>query len=187
LKRQVLACAVMHADETPVAMLAPGKGKTHRAYLWAYAAGAFEPLRAVVYDFTISRAGEHVRAFLKDGDGWVGKGKLVCDGCSYYDALWASGMTECGCMAHARRYFFELAKDGKSPVAATALEFIGQLYGIERDVKAMPSEQDSTNASNVHGRSPRRCTPGLSPSAPRSSTAARPPKPSTTPLSVGRR
>lgn len=30
-------------------MLAPGTGKTHRAYLWAYAAGAFEPVRAVVY------------------------------------------------------------------------------------------------------------------------------------------
>ena len=32
------SCQVLHADETPVAMLAPGKGKTHRAYLWAYAA-----------------------------------------------------------------------------------------------------------------------------------------------------
>jgi transposase len=32
----LLARQVLHADETPVAMLAPGKGKTHRAYLWAY-------------------------------------------------------------------------------------------------------------------------------------------------------
>jgi hypothetical protein len=44
-------------------------------------------------------------------------------------------------MAHARRYFFELAKDGKSPVAATALKFVGQPYGIEREVRTMPSEQ----------------------------------------------
>ena len=42
-QRLALACAVVHADETRVAMLAPGKGKTHRAYLWAYAVGAFEP------------------------------------------------------------------------------------------------------------------------------------------------
>ena len=38
LKAQLLQCQVLHADETPVAMLAPGKGKTHRAYLWAYTA-----------------------------------------------------------------------------------------------------------------------------------------------------
>ncbi len=69
LKAHVLSCAVVHADETPVAMLAPGHGKTHRAYLWAYAAGAFEPLRAVVYDFTETRAGEHARAFLGDWRG----------------------------------------------------------------------------------------------------------------------
>jgi transposase len=131
----------MHAYKTQVAMLAPGKGKTNRAYLWAYAAEAFEPLLAVVYGFTISRAGEHARAFLKNEDGLAWQGKLVCDGYAGYDALWAGGVTECGCMAHARRYFFELAKDGKSPVAATALELIGQLYGVERSVKNLTSEQ----------------------------------------------
>lgn len=136
LKRHVLGCAVVHADETPVAMLAPGKGKTHRAYLWAYAAGAFEPLRAVVYDFTISRAGEHARAFLGD---W--KGSLVCDDYGGYKALWERGVTEAGCMAHARRYFVDLVKTEKSTLAATAVEFIGQLYGIEREVKGMAPEQ----------------------------------------------
>ena len=136
LKRHVLACAVVHADETPVAMLAPGKGKTHRAYLWAYAAGAFEPLRAVVYDFTISRAGEHARTFLGD---W--KGSLVCDDYGGYKALWERGIVEVGCMAHARRYFVDLVKTGKSTIAASAVEFIGQLYGIERDVKDMTPEQ----------------------------------------------
>ena len=38
LKTKLLQCQVLHADETPVAMLAPGKGKTDRAYLWAYTA-----------------------------------------------------------------------------------------------------------------------------------------------------
>lgn len=41
----------LHADETPVQMLSPGKGKTHRAYLWAYTSTQFSDLRAVVYDF----------------------------------------------------------------------------------------------------------------------------------------
>ena len=64
LKSAMFQSAVLHADETPVAMLKPGNKKTHRAYLWAYAPGTFEDLKAVVYDFCESRAGEHARAFL---------------------------------------------------------------------------------------------------------------------------
>jgi transposase len=64
LKEHLLRCQVLHADETPVAMLDPGGGKTHRAYLWAYTAAASEPLKAVVYDFTRTRAGENARVFL---------------------------------------------------------------------------------------------------------------------------
>lgn len=137
LKRHVLACRVVHADETPVAMLAPGSGKTHRAYLWAYAAGMFEPLRAVVYDFQASRSGEHARSFLGN---W--SGSLVCDDFSGYKASFASGsVVEVGCMAHARRKFFDLHKANKSALAQTALEFIGQLYGIEREAKDKPPDE----------------------------------------------
>ena len=136
LKAHVLGCPVVHADETPVAMLAPGKGKTHRAYLWAYASGAFEPLRAVIYDFTESRSGEHARAFLGT---W--RGSLVCDDYSAYKASFALGVTEVGCMAHARRRFVELYETNKSTMAATAIEFIGELYGVEREVKGMSAQQ----------------------------------------------
>jgi transposase len=141
LKAHLLGCAVVHADETPVAMLAPGSGKTHRAYLWAYAAGAFEELRAVVYDFTASRSGEHARDFLGTGTDKAWRGSLVCDDFSGYKALFAQGVTEVGCMAHARRKFVELHVANKSDIAATAIEFIGQLYGIEREVKNLPPEQ----------------------------------------------
>lgn len=136
LKTHILACPVVHADETPVAMLSPGSGKTQRAYLWAYAAGAFEPLRAVVYDFTESRAGEHARAFLGQ---W--RGTLVCDDYSGYKASFALGVTEVGCMAHARRKFIELHEANKSTIAATAIELIGKLYGIEREVKLLSPPQ----------------------------------------------
>jgi hypothetical protein len=57
LKAALLERSVLHADETPVAMLVPGKGKTHRAYIWSYSSTAFDSLRAVVYDFADSRAG----------------------------------------------------------------------------------------------------------------------------------
>jgi len=125
LKAHVLSCAVVHADETPVAMLAPGNGKTHRAYLWAYAAGAFESLRAVVYDFTETRAGEHARAFLGD---W--RGSLVCDDYTGYKASFALGVTEAarGQQEHHRRHGHRLHRtalwhrtrdQGACPRAAT--------------------------------------------------------------------
>jgi len=74
LKAEMLTYPVLHADETPVAMLDPGAGKTHRAYLWSYSIGAFEPVKAVIYDFADSRAGKHAREFLGN---W--RGTLVCD------------------------------------------------------------------------------------------------------------
>ena len=73
LKTEILSHPVIHADETPVQMLKPGNKKTHRAYLWAYAPGALEDLKAVVLDFCESRAGEHARTFLGQ---W--RGSLVC-------------------------------------------------------------------------------------------------------------
>lgn len=49
LRETILQRNVLHADETPVTMLRPDTGrKTHRAYLWAYAPGAFDDLNAVV-------------------------------------------------------------------------------------------------------------------------------------------
>ncbi len=64
LREAVLAQQVVHADETPVQMLAPGEKKTHRAYVWAYCTTPCSALKAVVYDFSPSRAGEHARNFL---------------------------------------------------------------------------------------------------------------------------
>ena len=136
LKAAILSHRVLHADETPVAMLSPGNKKTHRATLWAYAPGAFEDLKAVVYDFTDSRAGEHARAFLGQ---W--RGSLVCDDYAGYKAGFAQGIDEAGCMAHARRKFFELVTSGKSQVAEQALASIGQLYEIEREVRELDAEQ----------------------------------------------
>ncbi len=101
LKGEILSHAVLHADETPVAMLKPGNKKTHRAYLWAYAPGAFEALKAVVYDFCESRAGEHARTFLGD---W--KGALVCDDFAGYKQSFTLGILEAGCLAHSRRKLY---------------------------------------------------------------------------------
>ena len=136
LKAQILSCSVLHADETPVQMLQPGKGATHRAYLWAYAPGAFEDMKAVVYDFCESRAGEHARNFLGD---W--RGALVCDDFAGYKAGFANGITEAGCLAHARRKFFDLHAANKSQLAGFALEQFAKVYDIEREVKELNADQ----------------------------------------------
>jgi hypothetical protein len=136
LKGEMLRHSVLHADETPVQMLKPGNGKTHRAYLWAYAPGAFEDFKAVVYDFCESRAGENARSFLGD---W--RGSLVCDDFAGYKAGFAHGVTEAGCLAHARRKFFDLHASSKSRVAESTLQQIGMVYEIERQVQNLTPEE----------------------------------------------
>lgn len=135
LRETVLAQGVIHADETPVQMLAPGEKKAHRAYVWAYCSTPFSTLKAVVYDFSPSRAGEHARNFLGS---W--SGKLVCDDFAGYKAGFEKGMTEIGCMAHARRKFFDLHMANKSQLAEQALHSIGGLYEVERQARDMSNE-----------------------------------------------
>ena len=135
LREAVMAHRVIHADETPVQMLTPGQKKTHRAYVWAYCTTPFSALKAVVYDFSPSRAGEHARNFL---GGW--NGKLVCDDFAGYKASFQHGITEIGCMAHARRKFFDLHATNKSQLAEQALHSIGGLYEIERQARDMSDE-----------------------------------------------
>ncbi|MGS1117730.1 IS66 family transposase [Castellaniella sp. UC4442_H9] len=139
LREEILSHRVLHADETPVRLLKPGSRATHKAYLWAYASGAFEDLRAVVYDFTEGRAGAHAREFFGD---WTGS--LVCDDYVGYKACFTQGITEVGCMAHARRKFFDLHAASQSPLAAQALEYIGGLYAIEREVRDLSPDERLT-------------------------------------------
>lgn len=64
--------------------------------------------------------------------GW--RGKLVCDDFSGYKACFELGVTEVGCMAHARRKFHELWANHGSPVGEQALTFFSQLRDVEREV-----------------------------------------------------
>jgi transposase len=124
----LLERAVLHADETPVAQLDPGRGKTKRSYLWAYRSNVLEtgpPI--VVFDYQTSRAGQHARDFLA---GW--RGHLMVDDFAGYKALFTQGVTELGCLAHARRKFFDLHAANANPMALEALNRIATLYAVER-------------------------------------------------------
>jgi transposase len=141
MKVELLAQPVLHADETPVAMLDPGAGKTHRAYLWTYCSTALQPTRLVVFDFAESRAGRHPADFLGHPGEHAWRGTLVCDDYSGYKALFASGVAEAGCLAHARRKFHELWVNHKSTVGEQALALFGRLYEVEREVDGLDAER----------------------------------------------
>jgi transposase len=133
---------VLHADETPVAQLDPGSGKTKKAYLWAYRSNDLElGHRIIVFDYRAGRSGEHARNFLGK---W--QGHLMVDDYGGYKSLFvadraiAQPCTELGCMAHARRKFFDLHKANNSPVALEALQRIAKLYAIEDEAKTLSIE-----------------------------------------------
>lgn len=128
----------LHVDETPVAQLDPGSGKTRKAYLWAYRSNDLEPgPKIIIFDYQISRSGQHPRQFL---DAW--QGSLLVDNYGGYKALFApandkpsEGVVELGCWAHVRRKFFDLHQANASPMALEALQRIAVLYRIEADAR----------------------------------------------------
>lgn len=128
----------LHADETPVAQLDPGNGKTKKAYLWAYRSNDLEPVpKIIVFDYQTSRSGSHARQFL---GAW--QGHLLVDDYGGYKALFSaqqslSPCVELGCWAHARRKFFDLHQANQSPMALEALQRIGKLYLIEAQTKGL--------------------------------------------------
>ena len=103
-------------------------------------------MRAVVYDFCESRAGEHARAFLGD---W--RGSLICDDYAGYKASFSLGVTEAGCLAHARRKFFDLHAANKSQIAEFALQQFAQVYEVEREEQSMAAPQ-RLQARQQHSR-----------------------------------
>jgi transposase len=140
LRRHVMAGEKLHADDTPVPVLAPGNGKTKTGRLWTYVrddrpAGDVTP-PAVWFAYTPDRKGEHPKAHLS-----AFTGTLQADGYAGYDAVYEDGrVREVACMAHVRRQFFDLYEAHKSPVAKEALERIAALYAIEEEIRGRSAD-----------------------------------------------
>jgi hypothetical protein len=135
---------VLHADETPVAMLKPKHlrdGKTHKAYIWSYCTTSANPTKAVVFEFSETRPGENVREFLKLDTPQAWQGTLVTDGFSGYSATTTKGVTSAQCMAHARRKFNDLWANHRSEVGRKALRYHQCLFRIERETEQLPSDE----------------------------------------------
>ena len=154
-KDELLAQPVIHADETPVALLDPGAGKTQRAYLFGYRTAA-PKTRSWSSISATSRSGKHAARFLGEY-----RGALMVDDYAGYKALFAKGMIELGCMAHARRKFFDLHKANQSTQAAEALERIRRAVpDRDRDPRFGPRSAASTSAGTRRDLDWSRCTPG---------------------------
>jgi transposase len=141
LRRHVMSAEKLHADDTPVPVLAPGLGKTKLGRLWTYVrddrpAGDDTPA-AVWFAYSPDRKGEHPQGHLRDF-----RGMLQADAYAGFDPLYESGrIQEAACWAHVRRKFYDLHVAHNSPVAAEALRRIGELYAVEADVRGQQPEE----------------------------------------------
>jgi transposase len=142
LTRYVLACGKLHADDTPVPVLDPGRGRTKTGRLWTYVrddrpAGSKEA-PAVFFRYSPDRRGERPREHLQ---GFAGI--LQADAYSGFGHLYEGGrILEAACWAHARRAFYDIHQANQSPVAAEALARIGALYTIEAEIRGcLPAER----------------------------------------------
>ncbi|MGJ7512408.1 IS66 family transposase [Variovorax sp. GT1P44] len=150
-KRFVLSCRVLHADETPVALLDPGAGKTRRAYMWAYARSWHDAVPGVAYDFCLGRGAQYPVAFL-GGDEKRGErrwsGTLLTDRYGAYDTVLDARIypdrIDAACTAHARRKYEELARDGTSPLAEEAIRRFARIYEVEGEFKGVSDEERQT-------------------------------------------
>jgi haloacetate dehalogenase len=97
----------------------------------------------LLLDFAESRAGHNARRFLGIGEDGVGgwRGTLICDDYAGYKQAMNAGVTEAGCLAHARRKFHELWANHSSTLAEQALKLFGVLYDVEREVKDLHGQE----------------------------------------------
>ena len=140
LRKHVLSAAKIHADDTPVPVLAPGNGKTKTGRLWTYVrderAAGENTAPAVWFAYSPDRKGEHPRQHLKNF-----KGALQADAYSGFHHLYEGGsIYEVACWAHARRKFHDIHVVHASPITTEAIRRIGALYGIEEDIRGKPAE-----------------------------------------------
>lgn len=134
LHEKLLREKVIHADETVVQVLHEKDRKAKmQSRMWVYCTE-----RIKLYEYAQTRNGENAANFLKGFGGY-----LVCDGYDGYNKL--TGVTRCGCWAHARRKFFEAVPEDetirKTSKANMGLEKINQIFTLEREFAHLNAEE----------------------------------------------
>lgn len=144
LGRYTLAGSKVHGDDTPVPVLDPGRSRTKTGRLWVYVRDdrpcASKDAPAVWFQYSPDRGGAHPREHLQRY-----RGILQADAYSGYGKLYDSGrIVHAACMAHARRYYWEVYETQKrvaGSVAEQALARIARLYEIEADIRGRPPDE----------------------------------------------
>jgi transposase len=137
----------LHADDTPIPVLDPGRGRTKTGRLWVLVRderswGSTAPPVAF-YRYGADRKTEQAVALL-DGcqgflhaDAYAGFKELYKP-----DANGQSALNEVACWAHARRHIYEVHAKAKSPLSEEALERIAALFVIEKTINGKePAER----------------------------------------------
>lgn len=147
IARHVETGAALHADDTPVPVLDPGRKKTKTGRLWVAVRderpwGSTIP-PAVTYLYSPDRKGEHAQTLLERCTGF-----LHADGYAGFNKLYEpdprngqARLVEVACWAHARRKLFDVHAATSSPIAKEALERISQIFAIEAKVNGQSAER----------------------------------------------
>ena len=135
LAEHVFASQTLFADDTPIPVLDPGRGRTKTGRLWVYARddrpwnGPDPPAAVYLYspDRKAERPASHLASF---------RGIVQVDGYSGFERLSEGGYIKlAACWAHARRKFYEVHQATGSPIAAEALRRIAELYAIDATIR----------------------------------------------------
>ncbi len=140
LHQYVFASPKLHADDTPIDVLAPGNGKTKQGRLWVYTRddrpSGDTAAPAVWFRYSPDRKGIHPQTHLKDYSGI-----LQADAYAGYNAAYASGrIIEAACWAHTRRKFYDIHVAQPTPITTHVLAQIAELYKIESGIRGSPPE-----------------------------------------------
>ncbi len=142
IRDRLLSYDYIGMDETRIQVLKePDREATSQSCIWVQRGGPpQQPL--VLFHYDRSKAATVAESLLDDYAGY-----LQVDGNATYDTLAKAhpAIRLVGCMAHARRKFFEANKvqgKGRAGKAQQGLSFIQKLYGIEQAIrKKKPHEK----------------------------------------------
>jgi transposase len=145
LAEEIRSGPLINVDETPLQVLKePGRANTTKSYMWLYRGGP--PDRpGLLYQYHPTRSGKAASDFLGDYEGYV-----QSDAFSGYEQLsQKKGICQVGCWAHARRGFVKVIKAKKKnrskhaprSLADEAMQFIINLYKVEREGHGLPPEE----------------------------------------------
>jgi transposase len=141
LRKHVMSAEKLHADDTPVPVLEPGKGRTRTGRLWTYVrderSAGQTTAPAAWFAYTPDRSGKHPVQHLADF-----KGTLQADAYAGFNRLYDSGdVKEAACWAHVRRKFFDIEQAHASPLAGEALKRIAELYAVENEIRGRSPDE----------------------------------------------